>query len=167
MRSTRSAVCSSTCTTCDVGIAGPAFWPETDEPGFRKGDATLGVHIPATGPLCRAECDESFDLATAFVERHFREHDFRVATCTSWLLDEQLADYLPADSNIVQFQRRFTVVDGARPTMGATSCCFVFDRVPKSIDELPQRTALERAIVSHLRGGGRWKHADGLARPPP
>ena len=99
-----------------------------------------------------------------FVERHFREHDFRVATCTSWLLDEQLADYLPADSNIVRFQRRFTVVDGATDD-GRDILRFVFDRVPKSIDELPQRTALERAIVSHLRGGGHWKTRTGWLVP--
>ncbi len=147
-----------------VGIAGPAFWPDTDEPGFRKGDATLGVHIPATGPLVPSECDVSFDLARAFVKRHFPEHDFRVATCTSWLLDEQLADYLPADSNIVRFQRRFTVVDGATDD-GRDILRFVFDRVPKSIDDLPQRTTLERAIVSHLRSGGHWKTRTGWLEP--
>ena len=104
------------------GIAGPAFWPESDEPGFRTGDATLGVHIPATGPLTPVACDESFAAATSFVRDHFPEHDFRVATCTSWLLDEQLADYLPADSNIVQFQRRFRSSTG-QATTGATRCC--------------------------------------------
>ena len=147
-----------------VGIAGPPFWPDTDEPGFRRGDATLGVHIPATGPLVPSECDASFALAGAFVKRHFPEHDFRVATCTSWLLDEQLADYLPDDSNIVRFQRRFTLVDGAIDD-GRDTLRFVFDRVPKSIDELPQRTTLERAIVGHLRNGGRWRTRTGWLEP--
>jgi hypothetical protein len=147
-----------------VGIAGPAFWPDTDEPGFRKGDATLGVHIPATGPLVPSQCDASFALAGSFVRDHFPGHDFRVATCTSWLLDEQLADYLPEDSNIVRFQRRFTVVDGATDD-GRDTLRFVFDRVPESIDKLPQRTTLERAIVAHLRGGGRWRTRTGWLVP--
>ncbi len=146
------------------GIAGPAFWPESDEPGFRRGDATLGVHIPATGPLTRAECDASFERAKTFVRGRFPEHDFRVATCTSWLLDDQLADYLPADSNIVQFQRRFQVVDGSNDD-GRDTLLFVFDRVPESIGDLPQRTTLERAIVGHLRGGGRWRTRTGWLEP--
>ena len=147
-----------------VGIAGPAFWRDTDEPGFRKGDATLGVHIPATGPLVPSECDASFALAGSFVRGRFPEHDFRVATCTSWLLDEQLADYLPDDSNIVRFQRRFTVVDGATDD-GHDTLRFVFDRVPESIDDLPQHTRLERAIVTHLRKGGRWRTRTGWLVP--
>ena len=147
-----------------VGIAGPAFWPDTDEPGFRKGDATLGVHIPATGPLGPADCDVSFALARSFVRERFSEHDFGVATCTSWLLDEHLADYLPDDSNIVRFQRRFTVVDGATDD-GRDTLRFVFDRVPESINDLPQRTTLERAIVTHLHRGGRWRTRTGWLVP--
>ena len=47
------------------GIAGPSFWLESDEPGFRAGDATLGVHIPTTGPLTPVACDESFTARDA------------------------------------------------------------------------------------------------------
>ncbi len=137
------------------GIAGPAFWLDSDEPGFRVGDATLGIHIPAIGPLSPDACDSSFAMARTFVDAHFPEHDFRVGTCTSWLLDDQLAEYLGSSSNIVQFQRRFHVVDGANEE-GRDTLLFVFDRVPKSLDELPQGTTLERAIVKHLRDGGRW-----------
>ena len=64
----------------------------------------------------------------------------------------------------MRFQRRFTVVDGATDD-GRDILRFVFDRVPKSIDELPQRTTLERAIVSHLRGGGHWKTRTGWLVP--
>ncbi|HTN80887.1 MAG TPA: acyltransferase domain-containing protein [Acidimicrobiales bacterium] len=141
-------------------IAGPAFWPDSDEPGFRHGDATLGIHIPAIGALTPESCDASFAAARSFVDEHFPEHDFRVGTCTSWLLDDQLASCLPADSNIVQFQRRFHVVDGAADDSRDT-LLFVFDRVPESFDDLPQRTTLERAIVQHLRAGGRWRTRTG------
>jgi hypothetical protein len=142
------------------GIAGPAFWPESDEPGFRTGDATLGVHIPATGPLTPGACDESLALATSFVGDHFPEHDFRVATCTSWLLDEQLAEYLRPTSNIVRFQRRFHLAPGAADDSRST-LRFVFDRVPKSVDDLPQRTTLQRAIVQHIRDGRTWRTRTG------
>jgi hypothetical protein len=34
---------------------------------------------------------------------------------------------------------------------------FVFRRVRPSLDELPQRTTLERAVVTHLRSGRHWQ----------
>ncbi len=142
------------------GLAGPAFWLESDEPGFRKGDAALGIHIPAIGPMTPSACDESFADARSFVRDRFPEHDFKAGTCTSWVLDEQLADYLPVESNIVQFQRRFQIVEGSTDD-GRDILRFVFDRVPESLDELPQDTTLERAIVQHLRSGGRWRTRTG------
>ncbi len=33
---------------------------------------------------------------------------------------------------------------------------FVFHRIAPSVDDLPQRTTLERAIVAHLRAGKHW-----------
>ena len=82
--------------------------------------------------------------------------------CNSWLLDDQLARYLPEDSNILGFQRRFRVPDEAPVSDGdLTILKFVFDRPetplrPGELDALPQRTTLERAVVGHLRDGGHW-----------
>jgi hypothetical protein len=74
-----------------------------------------------------------------------------------WLLDEQLAEYLPADSNIVRFQRRFTLVAGESWPADDEIVQFVFGRPrPASLDSLRQRTTLERAIVQHLREGRHW-----------
>lgn len=123
---------------------------------FRKGDFVLGVHIPETGPMTPEACDESFRRAKRFYARYFPEEPYRYAMCTSWLLDEQLAEYLPEDSNIVRFLRRFHLTseeqEGDRSVFQ-----FVFRRVNPDLDELPQRTRLERAIVHHLRAGGHWK----------
>jgi len=118
----------------------------------------LSVHIPAIGPLDPAACDESFARATAFFAKHFPEVEYRQAICHSWLLDEQLCEYLPADSNIVRFQRRFEPVppDPANAADDAQVIELVFDRRPDSLDALPQETALQRAIVAHLRAGRHW-----------
>ena len=53
------------------GPAGPPFWPDADEverlgPGFRAGDAALGIHIPEHGHLTPESCDESFATARDF-----------------------------------------------------------------------------------------------------
>jgi hypothetical protein len=122
--------------------------------------AVLDIHIPEDGPLTPAACDESLRAARPFFARHFgRTYDR--AICRSWLLDDQLAGYLSDDSNIIRFQRRFAptgqVEDGDHDIVE-----FVFRRHPADLSELPQRTALQRAVVQHLRGGGHWHITSGV-----
>ena len=98
--------------------------------------------------------------ARPFFSRHFPETPTRLAICTSWLLDPQLAEYLAPDSNIVRFGRRFTLV-GDGYDGDADVLRFVFHRIAPRIDDLPQRTTLERAIVAHLRAGKHWRNRTG------
>ena len=80
------------------------------------GEPVLSIHIPGLmGPMPPDACDASFARAIPFFARHFPELGLRYATCESWLLDPQLADSLPATSNIVQFQRRFHLVPDPEP----------------------------------------------------
>jgi GNAT-like C-terminal domain/N-acyltransferase N-terminal domain len=127
---------------------------------FRHGDPALDLHIPEQSPLTSAACDRSLHWARGFFQRHFPEERYGVAICTSWLLDDQLATYLEPDSNIVRFQRRFSLlpnsVDG-----DADVLMFVFRRAVPVLNELPQRTSLERAVVSHLQAGHHWKVRSG------
>lgn len=120
----------------------------------------FGVHIPETGgPLTPAACDDSLRRVRPFFADHLRAR-CTVATCTSWLLDEQLAEYLPAGSNIVAFQRRFTPVPEAdQPDEPGDPAIlgFVFRKVDPDLAELPRRTTLERAVVDHLRAGRHWR----------
>jgi hypothetical protein len=146
--------------------AGPLFWYDDETaqrlgPGFRTGDPALGLHVPATDPLTAEACDESLRRIRKGFENRYPGEPPRIATCTSWLLDDQLAEYLSPDSNILAFQRRFQVVPGARDNDEAV-LWFVFggDR-PKGLEALPQRTTLERAVVQHLRQGRHWKMRTG------
>jgi GNAT domain-containint protein/N-acyltransferase family protein len=127
---------------------------------FSEGDPALGIHIPESGPLTPEACDDSFAQAKSFFSGHFPETPTRLAICTSWLLDPQLADYLGPESNIMRFQRRFTLV-GEGFDGDADVLRFVFHRIVPSIDDLPQRTTLERAIVAHLRAGKHWRSRTG------
>lgn len=132
------------------------FDPDSDC-GFARGDASLGVHIPAAGPLTPELCDDAFARARAFFMRHFPERRYRIGTCSSWMLDEQLVEYLPESSNICAFQRRFRLVRGWSRLGDEDLLRFVFGYVPASIDELPQGTTLERGVVRHLRDGHHWQ----------
>jgi hypothetical protein len=74
------------------------------------GSPMLLVHIPDyCGPKDATSCTASLEAARGFFGRHFPQHRPAVLTGYSWLLDPQLNDYLPEDSNIVNFQRLFTI----------------------------------------------------------
>lgn len=157
-----------------TGMAGPLFWYEGDAlrtlgPEMQPGAPVLGVHVPAGEPLSPAACDQSFAAAGTFFREHFADRPEaagQVAVCTSWLLDDQLAAYLPPESNIVQFQRRFSVVPGGRDD-DEEVFRFVLDRdLSGQLHELPQRTDLERALVDHVRAGGHWRIRTGWLELP-
>ncbi|WP_327085286.1 acyltransferase domain-containing protein [Nonomuraea sp. NBC_01738] len=117
------------------------------------GDAALGVHIPDfSGPMGQEACTDSFERARAFFPRHFPEEKPLVVTCASWLLDDQFAQYLPAASNIMRFQRRFHLLHRFE---GSGMMDFVFG-ADAARDPLPRRTRLETAIATHLDAGGTW-----------
>jgi hypothetical protein len=120
----------------------------------------LALHIPESGPLTPEACDASDAEARAFFPRHFPEEQPSLVTCGSWLLDPQLAEYLPEDSNMVRFQRRFTLTPDVKDA-GIEIFRFVFRRIDAPLDELPQDTTLERAVVAHVRNGGAWHERTG------
>ena len=123
---------------------------------FQHGDPVLDLHIPEQGPLTPAACDHSLGWAPDFFSRHFSDKRYGVAICTSWLLDDQLASYLEPDSNIMRFQHRFNLLPGGGDG-DEDMLRFVFREVSPTLEELPQRTRLERAVVGHLQAGRHWK----------
>lgn len=132
---------------------------------YGPGDPCLGVHIPDFyGPLSPHACDASFKQAKEFFARYFPDERYDIATCHSWLLDEQLAEYLPEDSSIIRFQRRFRLAYRSQDDEDQTIVRFVFGRTNFEMDELPRRTRLERAIVDHMKAGHHWHSVAGWLR---
>jgi hypothetical protein len=134
---------------------------------YTTGDPALAVHIPDFyGRLSPEACDASFEQARAFFARHFPAERYAIATCHSWLLDERLAEYLPADSNIVRFQQRFWPAY-APDADDTTILRYVFGYTgttvpsPALLAAFPQHTALERAVVHHLQSGRHWRGGAG------
>ncbi|KFI53723.1 acyltransferase domain-containing protein [Bifidobacterium biavatii] len=111
------------------------------------------IHIPSDALLTPEYCDESFDLARKFIGRHFPEWENAPYECESWLLSPTLPMLLPADSNILKFQRRFVLVgtDMDAPDWRE----WVYQRSDKPVAELPERTSLQRAMKRHLMQGGK------------
>lgn len=120
--------------------------------GFRPGQAALDVHIPAGGPLDFEECEASYRDAAGFFDKYFPSPVRRVATCTSWLLDDQLAEFLPETSNIIRFQRAFTLVPGGRDADEGVRRFVFLNRGHTEPDPTP-RTRLERGVLAHFAAG--------------
>lgn len=129
---------------------------------FGPGAPSLALHIPDfQGPLTPDACDDSLARAHAFFARHFPAEPPAAATCHSWLLDRQLADHLPADSNIVRFQARFRPGRPSPDTEDGLPLSFVFGDPTLPLADYPRRTALQRAITDHLRSGAHWHEGNG------
>lgn len=145
----------------------------TAEPGMasppRRGEDVVNVHIPRRGgPLDPIACDESIVRAREFFTRHFPERPVAFV-CHTWILDEQLADYLPATSNIIRFQQRFRLSPDVTERADRYMLRLIFNRDPQDwkvlpdevLDDLPQDTTLQRAFVAHLRAGHHWFNRSG------
>jgi hypothetical protein len=137
---------------------GPEFLEPLNNAGvsFGPDDIALSVHITDfSGPLSPAACDASFARVKPFFNEYFPETPPRIAICISWMLDAQLDVYMRPDANIIQFKNRFTPAFVPEPNNRGIQQ-FVFGMLDAEIDELPQATSLERAVVSHIVSGKHW-----------
>lgn len=75
---------------------------------LKEGDDILGVHIPANGKMDYDDCLKSFERAKAFFPEHFPEIDLKAFTCDSWLLSNEIKDFVSENSNIYKFSSLFT-----------------------------------------------------------
>nr|4MFJ_A Chain A, The crystal structure of acyltransferase [Actinoplanes teichomyceticus] len=137
----------------------------------KDGTPHLGLHVPEWGgPLLPKAYDESLHRARPFFDRHFPEHGARVAWGSSWMLDPQLEEYLTEDSNIIQLARFWTLTDSAPEPGNADGDSsileFVFRYNGQPLDELPQRSSLERAVIAHLKAGRHWHMRTGFVKLP-
>jgi hypothetical protein len=129
-----------------------------------RGGEAISLHIPESGPMTPEAIDASLDAGRAFMPRHFPDEHYTRFSCGSWLLDPQLREYLPEDSNIVRFQRRFELAPYEEPEgidADVEVLRFVFRSLSTPLDQLPRRTALQRAVVDHLKAGRHWRWRTG------
>jgi hypothetical protein len=127
--------------------------------GFRRGDPSIGLHIPEGAALDRESLDATFARAREVIASLWPVTQRRLATCQTWMLDPQLNSYLADDSNVLAFQRRFNVISSWAPTWadGDSSIVeFVFRTPGVALAELPRSTALQRAVHDHIESGGHW-----------
>lgn len=145
--------------------------------GLGLGDEVSGhvlmVHVPPIGPLDANESEDSIRAAEQYFAEWYPEEPVTAFTCTSWLLDPQLGEYLHPDSNILQFQRRFTVLpelakadaseaDREMMRLGLHVEPPETSVGPEDLARIPQETTLQKAFVSHIQSGRHWAKRTGV-----
>ncbi len=140
-------------------------WPGSEWVGcLQRGDPILEVHIPAIGPLSADACAASFAAAREFFPRYFPEYRYVAFTSDTWLFDPQLEKYLPAESNIIRFQREFYLFP--QPHANGRQILERVWGVPvPSLAQAPGQTRLQAAVGEHLRQGGQWHTTGGFLLP--
>jgi hypothetical protein len=136
-------------------------------PGHHRGDPAVSIHIPPDTRLTAQGVRSALEaMASVFAHWFAPDAAPRIGTCGSWLLDPQLRDYLPPESNIAQFQKLFTLFDKGQESTSIMQ--FVFpDDAESRIDELPTETTLQRAVIRHLKSGRQWRSCGGWTPLPP
>ena len=85
-------------------------------------------------------------------------------TCSSWLLDPQFEDWLKPESNIVRFLREWYLAPRPGANDGQT-----FERIfggpVDDINTAPRDSSLRRAILDHMKAGGRWRSTASVIFP--
>ncbi len=134
----------------------------------RRGDPAIAVHIPAAGrfngPMTRDACADSFRCALPFFAKFLPGFRPRLFTCESWMLDPQLAQFLPPESRIVSFQRFFQLlpVPGAD---GRQAFERVFGGAVDDWSKVPRDTALRRIMAEQAAVGVSWRIGAGVMLP--
>lgn len=127
---------------------------------LQKGTQLLDVHIPAGSGMDRQSCVDSYLMANDFYRRFFPDYRYTGFVCGSWLLDPELAKILPAESNIIQFQREYYLL----PLLSDDGQTFerVFGSKPEDLTKAPRDTSLRRAILDHVLAGNNMSRSFGF-----
>jgi hypothetical protein len=151
--------------TLGVGSLSPSPWFGEAEAaelgvGFRRGDPSVGIHIPERSDLSPEAVDASLQRARAVIATLWPVGQRRLATCQTWMLDDRLSSYLAETSNIIRFQRRFNLLPRWRDD-DQDVLEFVFRQTGKKLSDLEATTTLQRAVKEVLLSGGHWRDRTG------
>ena len=130
---------------------------------IKKGDKTLGFHIPSSGvPLTDEVRLDSFKKAYEFFPEYRREDGLMIFECGSWLIYEEYKNFLPENSNTIKFINDFEIVS-SEPKDKFDDAWRIFDKYGfKSPKKWPEDTSMRRAFKKHVLSGGKTGHGHGI-----
>jgi hypothetical protein len=125
------------------------------------GDPILRVHIPAKGRLVPELADAAFEEAKEFFAKYYPEHKWKTFLCSSWLLDPNLQKILKPDSNIINFQNRFTIGNATENNM---SLCWHVFGIDAFLDpaELTPKNDFQERMLNYVKAGNKLQNGKGF-----
>lgn len=129
--------------------------------GLEAESPVLSVHIPSDAALGREDLDYSYRMARQFFSRENLCPWGRpkAVVCESWLLAPALHELLPESSSIRRFSEDYCLYDVDEADQDFYEWLF---GGYKPLEELPERTSLQRAVKAHLAAGRRVGMARGV-----
>ena len=130
---------------------------------IKKGDKTLGFHIPSSGvPLTDEVRLDSFKRAYEFFTDFRREDGLMIFECGSWLLYEGHREFLPEKSNILKFMSDFEIIESEEKDK-FNDAWRVFGKYgSKSPKKWPEDTSLRKAFKQRVLSGKKTGHGHGI-----
>lgn len=128
-----------------------------------EGEKEIAVHIPSDADMSEESVRKSFADFYVFRDQYFPEWKNVKLTCDSWMMMPELEIFLGENSNIVKFQKLFTldVIDrDATWYMG-----WIFPGYEIVDDKLPENTGLQRELKKYLLAGNKFGIAKGHIDP--
>lgn len=129
--------------------------------GMKLGESFIGVHIPPTGPLKIEQVNQSLGMARDFFAKYFPEVRYSYFSCLSWLLDETLKEYLPAESNILKFAELFNIVE-SHPSDDIIRFVFGSSANRENMDTWKCSSSFAQRIKSAIAEGNTFYETRGL-----
>ncbi|MCQ2462040.1 MAG: acyltransferase domain-containing protein [Clostridia bacterium] len=127
-------------------------WLKYDGHGvkLRKNTKVINFHIPSSGePITYENRLDSYKQAYE-IYRHLFKNGKAVFVCFSWLLYKEHYDFLPHNSNIIDFMNDFDIIKSVSlPVFNDAWRVFGAD-AKKTPQELPEKTSLQRAYKKRL-----------------
>ena len=117
-----------------------------------KGRGVLDIHIPEGGGMTVESCILSMKESLNFFKEYFPEFKPVAFVCRSWIFSPQYDEIYRSDANFVLFQKEVFLFPVW--SSGKEGLFFVFDTEDIDYDSVETRSSLQRAMVSHLKGGG-------------
>ena len=133
------------------------------EKNIKKGDNIIEVHIPAEGPLLKAECERSFDLAKKFFKEFYPDYEYKYFICHSWLMDSGLKNLLKNDSNMLIFQDMFEVFE-PEESYAILKYVFKWNITKENLNSCVAVSSFARKVKEWINDGGKFYEALGVLK---
>ena len=139
------------------------------------GDKFINMHIPRGAKLDYDECVKSLDMAKEFFAKYFPDFPNNKYACHSWLLYSGNKNFMPEGSNILKFASLYDIIEENEDPESAY--LWLYGKKFKNseliknrketgsyghIDELPQKSSLQKSTIDFIKNGGIFGEALGV-----